>query len=116
MNLSKQDYMDILDFYNINYSKNLPINLLRKLVEDKLAIKICSCIKKVKEKYNDKDEARSIAICNNSVIQKKNLKIYGFSCKKKKTLKALQSKPKGNKVLKNGKKLIINKTKKKKNK
>tara|TARA_B110000902_G_scaffold215439_1_gene247890 strand:- start:3 stop:350 length:348 start_codon:yes stop_codon:yes gene_type:complete len=115
MRLLKQDYMDILDYYNINYSKNLPINLLRKMVEDKLAKKICSCIKKVKEKYNDTLESRSIAICNNSVIKKKNLKIYGFSCKKKKTLKALKANPKGNKVKKNGKYLTINKTKKKKN-
>lgn len=114
MNLSKQDYLSILDYYNINYSKNLPINLLRKMVEDKLAKKICSCVKKVKEKYNDTLEARSIAICNNSVIKKKNLKIYGFSCKKKKTLKALKTNPKGNKVKKNGKHLTINKTKKKK--
>ena len=29
----------------------------------------------------------------------KNLKIYGFSCKKKKTLKALKTNPKGNKVI-----------------
>jgi len=114
MRLLKQDYLSILDYYNINYNKNLPINLLRKMVEDKLAKKICSCIKKVKEKYNDNEESRSIAICNNSVIKKKNLKIYGFSCKKKKTLKALKTKPKGNKVLKNGKHLTINKTKKKK--
>jgi len=114
MRLLKQDYISILDYYNINYSKNLPINLLRKMVEDKLAKKICSCINKVKEKYNDSEETRSIAICNNSVIKKKNLKIYGFSCKKKKTLKALKTKPKGNKVLKNGKHLTINKTKKKK--
>ena len=114
MRLLKQDYLSILDYYNINYNKNLPINLLRKMVEDKLAKKICSCIKKVKEKYNDNEESRSIAICNNSVIKKKNLKIYGFSCKKKKTLKALKANPKGNKVLKNGKNLTINKTKKKK--
>ena len=73
MNLSKQDYMEILDYYDINYSKNLPINLLRKMVEDKLAKKICSCVKKVKEKYNTSEEARSIAICNNSVIKKKKL-------------------------------------------
>ena len=114
MRLLKKDYISILDYYNINYSKNLPINLLRKMVEDKLAKKICSCIKKVKEKYNNSEETTSIAICNNSVIKKKNLKIYGFSCKKKKTLKALKTKPKGNKVLKNGKHLTINKTKKKK--
>jgi len=114
MRLLKQDYISILDYYNIIYSKNLPINLLRKMVEDKLAKKICSCINKVKEKYNDTEETRSIAICNNSVIKKKNLKIYGFSCKKKKTLKALKANPKGNKVLKNGKHLTINKTKKKK--
>ena len=114
MRLLKQDYISVLDYYNINYNKKLPINLLRKMVEDKLAKKICSCIKKVKEKYNDSQEVRSIAICNNSVIKKKNLKIYGFSCKRKKTLKALKANPNGNKVKKNGKYLTINKTKKKK--
>jgi len=45
MRLLKQDYISILDYYNINYSKNLPINLLRKMVEDKLAKKIISILK-----------------------------------------------------------------------
>ena len=52
MRLLKQDYLSILDYYNINYNKKLPINLLRKMVEDKLAKKICSCIKKVKKLKN----------------------------------------------------------------
>ena len=33
MRLLKQDYLSILDYYNINYNKKLPINLLRKMVE-----------------------------------------------------------------------------------
>ena len=58
--------------------------------------------------------AESLLIIIITLNLKKNLKIYGFSCKKKKTLKALKTNPKGNKVKKNGKYLTINKTKKKK--
>ena len=85
MKLSKQDYIDILNFYSINFSKNLPIKLLKKMTEKIIAQKLCRCIKKVPNEGFA--ESRAIGICNNSVVQKKNLGIYKFSCKKKKELK-----------------------------
>ena len=54
MKLTRKDYIEILDFYEVNYNKNLPINFLKKLVEKKIAEKLCSCIKKVKVKFDNK--------------------------------------------------------------
>lgn len=85
MKLSKQDYIDILNFYTINFSKDLPIKLLRKMTEKIIAEKLCRCIKKVPNEGFP--ESRAIGICNYSVVQKKKLGIYKFSCKKKKELK-----------------------------
>ena len=116
MKLTKKDYIEILDFYEVNYSKDLPVKFLKNLVEKKIAEKLCSCIKKVKNKYNDNTENRAIGICNYSVIQRKKIKIHGFSCKKKRELKNLQSNPNGDKILKNEKNININKKKTKKTK
>lgn len=85
MKLTKQDYIDILNFYTINFSEDLPIKLLKKMTEKIIAEKLCRCIKKVPNE--GLPESRAIGICNNSVVQKKNLAIYKFSCKKKKELK-----------------------------
>ena len=85
MKLLKEDYIDILNFYSINFSKDLPIKLLKKMTEKIIAEKLCRCIKKVPNEGFP--ESRAIGICNNSVVQKKNLGIYKFSCKKKKELK-----------------------------
>ncbi len=85
MKLRKEDYIDILNFYSINFSENLPIKLLKKMTEKIIAEKLCRCIKKVPNEGFP--ESRAIGICNNSVVQKKNLGIYKFSCKKKKELK-----------------------------
>jgi len=81
MNLNKQDYIDILDYYNINTSYEYTLNKLKKKVENIIAKKMCSCINKVDNRI--KNKPYTIAICNNSVVQKKNLKIKGFTCKKK---------------------------------
>ena len=116
MKLTRKDYIEILDYYDVNYSKNLPIKLIKNLVEKKIAEKMCSCIKKVKDKYNDETENRAIGICNYSIIQRKKIKIHGFSCKKKKELKNLQSKPEGDKIIKYEKHININKKKTKKKK
>ncbi len=119
MKITRQEYIEILDFYNVNYNKNLPIKLLKKIVEKKIAEKLCSCIKKVKDKYNDDTENRGIGICNYSVLQRKNIKIHGFSCKKRKELKNLVNDPNGDKIIKTEKNIFINKktrkTRKKKN-
>ena len=53
---------------------------------------MCRCIKKVnkKEKKNENvnnTENKAISICRNSVFRKKQLKNFGFTCKKKYNLK-----------------------------
>lgn len=99
MNLTKEDYINILDYYNIKYSKNLPINLLRNITEKIISEKLCRCIKKVPNE--NKPESRAIGICNFSVIKRKNLKINGFTCKKRPQLKASKfSKKRNNKLTK----------------
>lgn len=69
MKLTKQDYKDILNFYAIDYSEDLPRKLLKKMTEKIIAEKLCRCIKKVPNK--DYPESRAIGICNWSVIKKK---------------------------------------------
>ena len=79
--LSKNDYITILKFYDLPIPNNN--SLLIKNAENILATKLCRCIKKVKAKQNNKkDEKRPIAICKNSIFNKRNLKISKFTCKK----------------------------------
>jgi len=85
MKLTRQDYIDILNFYAINFRQDLPRKLLKKMTEKIIAEKLCRCIKKVPNE--GLPESRAIGICNWSVVQKKNLGIYKLSCKKKKELK-----------------------------
>ena len=89
--LNNSDYRNILKFYKID-----PATLTDKAIKEKaehfLAVKLCKCIKNVKNKSdgksdgksksNSKSEKRAIAICYNSVLKKKNLKIFKFKCKK----------------------------------
>ena len=82
--LSRNDYKEILNFYGINYSGKLSTKYLKKMCENILAKKICSCIKKVPNKNQPK--SRAIGICNYSVIQRKRLKIKRFTCKKRQSL------------------------------
>ena len=85
MQLTKYDYLEILNYYKIPLKNDFTISYLKKMVEKIIAKKLCSCIKKVdNSKY--KDETRPIAICTNSVVSKKNLKINKFTCKKRKRL------------------------------
>ena len=107
MQLTKQDYLEILKYYKIQLDSNFSISYLKKMVEKIIAKKLCSCIKKVdNSKY--KDETRPIAICTNSVVTKKNLKINKFTCKKKKALVG----DKNNKLTKLSNKTITLKKKK----
>ena len=80
MKLTKEDYIKILDFYKISY-KNDKFNSLKRKAENVLADKLCRCIKKVKTP-EDINESRAIGICKNSVLNKKNLTVGRFSCKK----------------------------------
>ena len=79
--LSYNDYVDIMKFYKIDIK-----GWKKKEVKDKaeylLATKLCKCIKKVKSVSRSSTESRAIAICNNSVIKKKGLKTFKFTCKR----------------------------------
>ena len=117
MKLTRTEYIDILEHYGVNFSKSLPIKYLRKMVEELIAQKMCRCIKKVKNKYEDYNESRAIGICNYSIVNWKKLKINGFTCKKKAQLKALKDNPNANKLYKDESKIRLNnKTKKNKQK
>jgi hypothetical protein len=106
MNLTKEDYINILNYYNIKINSNTSLSSIKKMAENIIAKKLCSCIKKVPNP--SKKESRVIGICNHSVLQRKHLKINGFSCKKRMMLKT--SKTNKNKLTKtiNGK-LLLNK-------
>ena len=96
--LSQNDYKKILRFYKQPIHKNKYTR--KKVAENILAKKLCRCIKKVsKNKMHTIPEAKrtrismklskaqankdAVGICRNSVITRKNLKNFGFSCKKK---------------------------------
>lgn len=96
MKLNDKDYKKILKFYKLYIPKNK--YSMRTLAEDKLAEKLCKCIKKVKRK-EDKNEGRATAICRKSVIINKGYKNFGFTCKKKYSLR--NKKNKSYKLLKN---------------
>ena len=112
--LNNSDYKNILKFYKID-----PATLSNKEIKEKaehfLAVKLCKCIKNIKnakygqsqsqsqsqnqsqsqsqsqsQKKENKSEKRAISICYNSVLKKKNLKIFKFNCKK--TVKLLPKK------------------------
>jgi len=109
MDLTKADYIKILDYYNVPFKKTT-ISHLKKLAEHIIAKKLCSCIKKVPNANNP--ESRAIGICIYSILQKKHLKINGFSCKKKMVLKS--SKNNKHKLYKDIAQLLLkNKTTKK---
>ena len=80
MKLSKNDYMSILNYYNINSTNMSPLQI-KNNAESILATKLCKCIKKVDPTL--KAESKAIAICTDSVLRKKNLKSFRFTCKKK---------------------------------
>ena len=85
MDLTKEDYIQILNYYNIPIKKT-STSYIKTLAEKIIAKKLCSCIKKVPNANNP--ESRAIGICNYSVLQRKHLKINGFTCKKKMALKS----------------------------
>ena len=55
MKLNRNDYLDILNYYKIHIDKNIKTNVLKKKVEEIIANKLCSCIKKVNNRilYED---------------------------------------------------------------
>ena len=96
MNLTMKDYDTIIQYYNIDPS-SFKRKEIKNVCEKILAEKLCRCIKKVPFK----DEKTSIAICRNSIFNRRNLKISSFTCKKKARL--LKNKQTKKSLLKNGK-------------
>jgi hypothetical protein len=82
MILTTADYKNILKYYKITDAqlRILKPREIKEKAEHLLATKLCKCIKKVSAK--SKSEAKAIAICNTSVIKKKKLAIFNFTCKK----------------------------------
>jgi hypothetical protein len=75
-NLTKGDYIKILNFYKVpipESSKKLKLE-----AEKLLAEKLCRCIKSV----DPKNEPKSIGICTRTIFNKKGLKRGSFKCKK----------------------------------
>jgi hypothetical protein len=79
-NLNKNDYINILKYYNKNFSSK-SYNEIKNMAEKILAEKLCKCIKKVNKNNN---ESRAIALCKTSVLHKKGIKSFNFTCKKRK--------------------------------
>ena len=81
--LSKEDYIEIIKYYNVSIPKDADTDKIKEIAEDLVAKKLCSCIKSInKEKHKD-GEKRSIGICKTSILLKKGLSDRGFHCKKK---------------------------------
>jgi len=81
--LSKSDYQSILNFYKIPINDKMTNDTIKQKAEHILASKLCKCIKKVDKTRRKKNESRAIAICKDTVIKKKGLNIFRFTCKKK---------------------------------
>jgi len=93
MKLTKLDYINILNFYNIKNIDSLNLSQIRNTAENIIATKLCSCIKKIDPSLSN--ESKAIAICTKSIVNKKGLKINRFTCKKKpKLYKSLKNKNK----------------------
>ena len=88
--LKKNDYIKILNYYNIQITPTDSSKTIKHKAEEILAEKLCKCIKKVKNTDDEKDietpsdaEGKAIGICSDSIFRRKGLKHSGFTCKKR---------------------------------
>ena len=82
IHLTGADYKVILIFYGIPIA-NLTAREIKTKAEAILGTKMCKCIKRIQtSKHKPADESRAIAICKNSVLTKKKIRIYNFQCKR----------------------------------
>lgn len=80
--LTNTDYVSILKYYNIPVLSSMSREKIKTTAEDILASKLCRCIKSVKKSPTFKKEASAIALCKKTVIDRKNIKSYKFTCRK----------------------------------
>ena len=106
--LKHHDYVKILNYYDMPISAKDSSKSIKHKAEAILAEKLCKCIKKVKKndrQGEDSDdgnddnkntlsesESKAIAICSNSIFEKKGLERGLFDCKKKPRLINFQGK------------------------
>jgi hypothetical protein len=103
--LKQHDYVKILNYYDIPISPKDSSKTIRHKAENILAEKLCKCIKKVKKDDGagagagagdsetiSENESKAVAICSNSIFEKKGLERGLFDCKKKPRLINLQGK------------------------
>jgi|688.fasta_scaffold461782_2 hypothetical protein len=90
--LKKNDYIKILNYYNIPITPTDSSKTIKNKAEEILADKLCKCIKKVKKTDDENDtdidtqsdaESKAIGICSDSIFRRKGLKHSGFTCKKR---------------------------------
>ena len=79
--LTNNDYISILKFYNIHIPKSKRI--LKNIAEKIMAEKLCKCIKKI----DPINETKSIGICTKSIFNNKGYTRGKFQCKKKQSVK-----------------------------
>lgn len=77
--LNAQDYKKILEYYKLKIPTRSTLRNLKKRAEKALVEKICNCTKKLKSQMS---EPKTIGVCANSVLKKKNLIYHRFTCKK----------------------------------
>jgi len=88
LKMTLRDYKNILKFYKID-TEALTNKAIKEKAEHFLAIKLCKCIKNIRAGRAGTgtgragSEKRAISICYNSVLTKKKLKVFKFTCKKK---------------------------------
>lgn len=80
--LGRSDYINILKYYNTDYSGK-SVRQIKEMAEKILAEKLCKCIKKVNKSSKNINESRAIALCKTSVLHKKGIKSFNFTCKKR---------------------------------
>jgi len=84
--LRAQDYKTILAFYHVPLHKKWTTVDLKRIASSLLNQKLCRCIKSIQPKPTRTNERKAIAVCVNSVINKKGLKIRRFTCKRRANL------------------------------
>ena len=107
MKLTKRDYLSILKYYNIDH-RGMTQLMLKEKAEAILATKMCRCIKAV-QKYNTSPEKNAIAICRDSVLKRKNLNNFTFTCKKTVRFNLPKSKTRKDAVIKTKPNLFLKK-------
>ena len=89
MNLTNDDYEKIVKHYGYDVPKTKKNrrhnNKTRKLARNILVSKLCKCIKKI-QKTNKAMEQSAIPICKKSIFSNRNIKYFGFRCKKPRLL------------------------------